>query len=977
MVQPGGMLSHYRIVEKIGEGGMGIVYKALDTRLSRHVALKLLRPETTIGPGQRARLLREARSAAALNHASVATVHDIDSDGDTTFIVMELVEGRPLREILSSLPLPVADALRIARHVAGGLAHAHAAGIVHRDIKPENVIVRPDRQAKLLDFGLAAFRPSPDSRPTSRAEAEDTTTRDVSAAVRLAGTARYMSPEQARGEDVDARSDVFSFGVLLYEMLAGRPPFAGASVVAILAKVLEAEPEPLALARPELPPALDRFVRRCLSKEPAARPADGGALLAALRDLPAGQVPPEPPATRRGHDAAPAVEVSPATIAVFPFAVRGGREFAYLGAGLVDLLSTKLDGAGEVRSVDPHVMICCGTAVASDPPRAAALALRYGAGLFVLGSLIEVGGRLSLDATLYDSGDPRLTVARASARGEAAAIFDMVDRLTAELLAGRCGGPATRLARLGAVTTGSFDALKAYLEGEKEMRALRRVPAADAYRRAVEADPAFALAWYRLGVATLWSGQSAEAQSAARAAVDHAGRLSDRDRDLLEAFAAALRGDNAEAEARYRGIVGTHPDDLEAWYQLAELMFHCGPPRGRPIAESRPAWERLLFLDPRHVNGMTHLAAIESSQGERARVESLVREIERVGSGSDAAVWTRALRGLRGAGDAAARPEVVDELRRATDYSVTHAAQFLGAYLGELAASLEVARVLTDPMRSPGVRALGHVICAHLELSRGRPRAAWREIGAAAPLDPRTAAEYAALLALHPAAGPAGADLRQVRERLERAPRRPEPRGMRPGAWLAPHEGLHDAIGLYLEGLLLAGEGRVGPSLERAEALERMQADEGPARMIGDLAISVRAHAAAAEGRAGDALALLEGTRMTSRYDLVVWSPIHSRALERFARAELLARTGRGEEAAAWYRCFAENSIYDQVYMAPGLERAGDLAGGIGDVRASERHYARFVELWSGCEPELQHRVERARARLPGRSGAGRDDARA
>ncbi len=172
-LQSGQMLSHYRLVEKIGEGGMGVVWRAEDTKLKRHVAIKFLPPEFTADTEKLRRFLREARTAAVVNHPNIATVHDVNKDGETTFIVMELVEGKTLRSLLRTGPLPIADALRLATEMAEGLAHAHESGVVHRDLKPENVIVRPDQHPKILDFGLAKLlehrerssRPRRASRP--------------------------------------------------------------------------------------------------------------------------------------------------------------------------------------------------------------------------------------------------------------------------------------------------------------------------------------------------------------------------------------------------------------------------------------------------------------------------------------------------------------------------------------------------------------------------------------------------------------------------------------------------------------------------------------------------------------------------------------------------------------------------------------------------------------------------------------------
>jgi eukaryotic-like serine/threonine-protein kinase len=200
-------VSHYRIELEIGRGGMGVVYRAVDTRLGRTVAIKMLPPEATADPDRHRRFVQEARSASALNHPHIVTIHDIDEDAGTTFIAMELVEGTPLDRIIAQGALPVATALEYGTQVAAALAAAHANGIVHRDIKPANIMITRDGRAKVLDFGLAKL--------VERAPTEETMSALGTRPGLIMGTAAYMSPEQAEGRAVDARSDIFSFGAVL------------------------------------------------------------------------------------------------------------------------------------------------------------------------------------------------------------------------------------------------------------------------------------------------------------------------------------------------------------------------------------------------------------------------------------------------------------------------------------------------------------------------------------------------------------------------------------------------------------------------------------------------------------------------------------------------------------------------------------------------------------------------------------------
>jgi len=277
-------LGHFELTDKLGEGGMGVVYRARDTRLGRTVAIKLLRPEAVADPDRTRRFLLEAKAASALTHPHIVTVHDIGEDpARGTWIAMELVEGESLRQRLERGPLPMAEVLRIALEAARGLAAAHEAGIVHRDVKPGNVMITKSGLVKVLDFGLAKLvgfeRGSEDSKSP---------TLDAAAATRLGvlmGTPAYMSPEQAEGRHVDARTDVFSFGALLYEMLTGRRPFEGATELSLLSAILRDTPPRVRSLRPDADPRLESLVERCLAKDPAARPASARELVPELEAL--------------------------------------------------------------------------------------------------------------------------------------------------------------------------------------------------------------------------------------------------------------------------------------------------------------------------------------------------------------------------------------------------------------------------------------------------------------------------------------------------------------------------------------------------------------------------------------------------------------------------------------------------------------------------------------------------------------------
>jgi len=279
----GETLSHYRIVEKLGEGGIGVLYRAHDSRLDRDVAIKVLRSDANGDASRRQRLLQEAKAASALNHAHIVTVYDVGrvpvAGREVDFIAMECIEGRSLDQVMRDRPLGVGETLDYAVQIAEALAVAHAAGIVHRDVKPANVMISDADRVKVLDFGLAKLMDPAGDRYDGSTEAGGGSSAPQTREGVLLGTVAYMSPEQADGKPVDARTDVFSLGTVLFEMLAGRKPFLGDSQVSRLSAILRDRPPPLRSLRRDVPRDLERVVMRCLAKSREQRYASGGEVL--------------------------------------------------------------------------------------------------------------------------------------------------------------------------------------------------------------------------------------------------------------------------------------------------------------------------------------------------------------------------------------------------------------------------------------------------------------------------------------------------------------------------------------------------------------------------------------------------------------------------------------------------------------------------------------------------------------------------
>ena len=608
------LASQYEVEREIGSGGMARIFLARDLKHRRPVAIKVLRPELASAVASD-RFLREIQIAANLSHPHILPLHDSGTTDGVTYYVMPYVEGESVRARLAREgQLPLRDALGVAYDVADALAYAHSRGVVHRDIKPENILLSAGH-ALVADFGIA--------RALSEAGGDTLTATGI-----VLGTTDYMSPEQAFGsEHVDGRSDIYSLGTVLFEMLAGRRPFTGPTPQAVLAQIIT-EPVPsLRSIQAEIPQHVDEIVQRSLAKEPAARFGTATELATALSAITSGVVTMAPAvlATRRRPTlgkavAAAAIVVVVAAgswmlkhngnralatanrIAVLPFAVHGGPQLAYLGDGIVDLLSRNLEGANDVRTVDPGTVITAVRKASSaasvvDAAAGHALARQVSAGEFVLGSVNTSSSRMRIQASLYE-GNGAEPAANASVEGDTTQLLELVDRLAGELLVKRRAGAESQLTHTALLTTRSLPALKEFLNAEQSLRRRQLDTAIAGYQRAIAADSTFALASYRLAVAAGWTDRHTLATEAIVRAASLSNRLSDRDARLVSAYAAYRRGDPDVAEREYRAVLEDFPGDLEAEFQLGDVLYQYNPLRGRPRLEARPMLDRVLAHDP-------------------------------------------------------------------------------------------------------------------------------------------------------------------------------------------------------------------------------------------------------------------------------------------------------------------------------------------------------------------------------------------
>jgi TolB-like protein len=649
----------YTIERELGGGGMGRVFLATETELSRRVVIKVLAPELVLGVSAE-RFRREIELAASLQHPHIVPVHAAGRAGTLLYYTMPYVEGESLRGRLTREgELPISDTVRILSEVARALTYAHRRGIVHRDIKPDNILLA-EGEAQVTDFGIAK---------AISASAREATLTSIGLAL---GTPAYMAPEQAAADPTaDHRVDLYALGVVAYEMLAGQPPFAGRTPQQLIAAHATEAPMPIEQRRPSVPGPLAHLIARLLAKHAADRPQSADEVLTALQTATTPVSPTVPLPTRRevarrgrwlvaGGVAALALFVMVAflrnherptrldrsVIAIAPFRVTGAdSSLGYLREGMVDLLATKLGGTVALRPADPRTLLAAWTRAtrgAGDlsEDEAVRVASTLGAGRMVEGEVVGSRGRVSMSARIVDvpSGSVR---ARATAEGSPDSLTQLVDRLAATLLALGSGEGEQRLAGL---TSTSLPALRAYLDGEALLRRGAFGQASKKFLEAFQLDSTFALA----GVGAMRAGEWGGAEVAPiEAAWRHRDRLSPRDPARLTVNLGPRYpvppGARDEVETAER-LLQLAPDSPDAWYKLADNLFHNGALAGVPEALPRAeaAFARSLALDSSYAPTIQHLSEIATFFDDTAGVirgRSLLRRIDSVSSIAVARQW--------------------------------------------------------------------------------------------------------------------------------------------------------------------------------------------------------------------------------------------------------------------------------------------------------------------------------------------------
>ncbi len=944
------LAGRYTIERELGRGGAATVFLAQDLKHRRPVAVKVLNPELarSVGPD---RFLREIEIAARLTHPHILPVFDSGAADGVLYYVMPYIQGETLRHRLSrDGQLPLADALRIGREIAAALDYAHRQGIVHRDVKPENVLLE-DGHAVVADFGVARALAAAGEAPLTQSGL-------------AIGTPSYMSPEQSSGEEgVDGRSDIYALGCVVYEMLAGAPPFAGANFQRLVHQHLLETPPPIAARRPDVPAGVAAALDRALAKHPSQRfgtAADFGAALLADGPTPPG-TPTRHRRTRRAALAVGSLLVvgavllvlrgrGPATldsnlVAVAPFDVLVPTLDLWR-EGLVDVLSRDLDGAGPLRTVAPTIVVRRWSGRA-DAPSAAALAQSTGARLAVFGQVLGSGGdSVRVNATLYDVAAGR-AVAEFQLRDLSDRIDRVADSLTVALLRelGRTRPiGAVRLASLG---SSSLPALKAFLQGEQYYRRTAWDSAIAAYRRAIDTDSTFAPALHRVGLAMGWQRSGFDSLSRTyhlRAGAFNHG-LSPRDSLLITAdsLSASLYSSpyGLAHWSRMRRLFATldeatqrYPTDPEVWYALGDARYHfgVGPHLGVDERQILESFDRAITLDsafgPSYIHPVQLGLALDGPAGAaRYRRPYLALASQDV----DAQGIRLSEQLVEREGDTRQRQQLLDT---ASLDALHHAALAIHGWPDSGETALTVLRALRERV-PPRDTAKAREMLVYELLYRGHLRAAVREASPRA----RTVIAQAGL------GGAVPAD--SVSRALARALRRDTvitPESARWWASTGDTAMLHDAI--VLADGMARGEIAVPPFTMPTHA---------GAREVGRYAgQSLRGYLALARGDSNQALV---------RFQALPDTLCHTCAVDRLTTAQLLAGRGRYAEAAvmlAGHRVRSHGTLeggFWALERARVNERLGERARALEDFR--------FVaDVWRHADPELKPFVDEAHVAL-------------
>src|SRR6266545_39453 len=950
----------YRVEKELGGGGMSRVFVAEETRLARRVVIKVLPPDLALEM-RVDRFNREIQLSASLQHPHIVPLLAAGGADDLLYYTMPFVEGEALRSRLSREgELPVRDAVRILKDVADALAYAHARGVVHRDIKPDNVLLS-GHHAVVADFGVA--------KAVSQAKPESGLT---SVGVAL-GTPAYMAPEQAAGDpNVDTRADIYAFGAMAYEMLTGRPPFAGLAPHQMLAAHVTEPVVPVTDRRPTLSPALAELVMACLAKNPGDRPQRAEEILQALEGMatPSGSVAiTSPVATvrnvlRRPRNKVLAVAAlaiivvaagwvtlrprAPAAldanrVAIAPFDVLGEPDLTLWREGLVDVLSRSLDGAGPLRTVSPTLVVRRWSG-RTDEQSAQALGRATGARTVVFGGVVQAGAdSVRLTATVLDVAGPTV-LGEIELREGADRMDRLADSLTVRVLRELGRTRAIGFVRNASLGSRSLPALKAFLQGEQFLRRSEWDSALAYHQRAIGFDSGFALAWSHAGQAAGWTHSATDSVSRTyklrAGALNHG--LAPRESLIVvsESLASVVYAGPAQVAGAWwtygKRLIATlddavrrYPNDPELWYMLGDARFHAGSLARLPLRASLEAFDRAIALDSAFTPSYVHAVPMGFEYGGTDAGRRYAAAFLAAGAMGEYAKGTALVARLS---EPATRAKAIAYLADSAD---NHLFQTVWLAIGRWTDSAETVvamlRARAEVEKKTGKTTNMAQVSFPIAL------AARGHLKEAVPLT-----TFPALLAQYALAGaiPGDSATRMARSWIDR-----------------PGDGLLFAAPLLANAHDSAG---VTAALRKTEALRQHPPPNLPPiakEFFAYLLSSQHAYVALASGDTAEALRLFKARPDTAAFG--------GNSIDALMNAQLLATHGRAAEAAVLLDrpLVGFSSAPTVIEILRALER-GRIYERLGNRERAIEGYSRVVQAWRNPDAELQPYVAEARAAL-------------